>query len=80
MYFIDGINPNEIGDFEVVQHEGRLHVFYLTLPSHDTIGHLVSDDGIRWGPLPPAIHTGAAGGRDHSDPSPRVRARHFRQG
>src|SRR5687767_1443549 len=64
MYFNDGINPNEIGDFEVVTHEGRLHAFYLALPSHDFVGHLVSDDGIRWEPLPPAIGTGEPGAFD----------------
>lgn len=64
MYFIDGINPNEIGDFEVVAHEGQLHAFYLALPSHDAIGHLVSDDGINWDPLPPALRTGAPGAFD----------------
>ncbi len=61
MYFNDGINPNEIGDFEVVEHEGKLHVFHLTLPSHDRIGHLISDNGIEWTELPPALFTGNPG-------------------
>jgi beta-fructofuranosidase len=61
MYFSPGVNSGEIGDFDVVEHEGRLHVFYLALPSHDLIGHLVSDDGIHWSALPPAIRTGDPG-------------------
>jgi len=61
MYFNDGLSPNEIGDFEVVEHEGRLHVFYLMLESCDGIGHLVSDNGIDWSPLPAAIRTGDPG-------------------
>ena len=54
MYFTPGANPNELGDFEVVQKDGQLHAFYLSLPSHDAVGHLVSDDGINWTPLPAA--------------------------
>lgn len=61
MYFNQGMNPGEIGDFDVVEHEGKLHVFYLSLPSHDTVGHLVSEDGIHWTPLPAAIRTGDSG-------------------
>ena len=61
MYFNDGINSNEIGDFEVVEKGGQLHLFYLSLPSHDAVGHLVSDNGIDWRPLPVAIRTGEPG-------------------
>jgi beta-fructofuranosidase len=61
MYFSSGYNPNEIGDFEVVEQDGQLHCFYLSLPSHDQIGHLVSDDGLNWRPLPAAIRTGEPG-------------------
>ena len=64
MYFTTGRNPNEIGDFEVVESDGRLHVFHLCLPSHDAVGHLVSDDGINWEPLPAAIRTGDPGDCD----------------
>ena len=61
MYFSEGINPNEIGDFDVIEHEDRLHVFYLVLPTHDSVGHLVSEDGINWTQLPDAIRTGDPG-------------------
>lgn len=58
------MNPNEIGDFDVVEHDGKLHLFYLSLPSHDVIGHLESEDGINWIPLPAAIRTGDPGQTD----------------
>lgn len=64
MYFNEGINPNEIGDFEVVEEGGQLHLFYLSLDSHDAVGHLVSDNGIDWRPLPVAIRTGDPGDFD----------------
>lgn len=64
MYFNTGVFNGEIGDFDVVEHEGRLHVFYLALPSHDYVGHLVSDDGLNWTPLPWAIRTGDPGSFD----------------
>lgn len=64
MYFANGMNPDEIGDFEIVAHQGRLHAFYLTLPNHQQVGHLVSDDGLNWQPMPPAIFTGHPGDFD----------------
>lgn len=64
MYFNQGINPNEIGDFEVVEENGKIHLFYLALPSHDRIGHLVSANGIEWEEYPTAITTGNPGDFD----------------
>lgn len=64
MYFTEGLNPNELGDFEMVEHEGTLHCFYLTLPNHDVVGHLASEDGINWRPMPDAIRTGGPGDFD----------------
>jgi len=61
MYFTEGLNPNELGDFEVVEKDAQLHAFYLVLPTHDSVGHLMSDDGINWTPLPDAIRTGDPG-------------------
>lgn len=61
MYFSNGMNPNAIGDFEVVAHEGQLHVFYLMLPHHLQVGHLVSGDGLNWQPMPPALYCGDPG-------------------
>lgn len=64
MYFNPGMVSNEIGDFEIIEHEGKLHVFYLVLPTHDSVGHLVGTDGLNWEPLPRAIHTGDPGSFD----------------
>jgi beta-fructofuranosidase len=61
MYFLPNKNPHEIGDFEIVTHQDRLHLFYLSLPSHDLVGHLVSDDGLNWQQLPHALRTGNPG-------------------
>ncbi len=53
---------SELGDIEVVAGEdGRLHLFHLTLPNHDVVQHAVSDDGLQWSPVAPAIRTGEPG-------------------
>ena len=54
----------ELGDIEVIEHNGRLHLFHLTIPNHDLIGHAVSDDGLSWEALQPALHTGNPGDCD----------------
>jgi beta-fructofuranosidase len=64
MYFTPGYAPHELGDVDVIVHEDRLHVFYLSLPSHDVVGHLVSDDGLTWQRLPNALTTGEPGAFD----------------
>lgn len=61
MYFTKGLNPSEVGDVDIIAYEGRLHLFHLSLPSHDVVAHLASDDGIRWVPLPNALHVGDPG-------------------
>ncbi len=56
---------SELGDIEVVADgDGRLHLFHLTLPNHDVIQHAISDDGLRWTALPPALRTGDPGDAD----------------
>jgi beta-fructofuranosidase len=64
MYAPTGFSGSELGDVEVVFHEGVFHLFHLTLPNHDVIAHAVSPDGIRWEPKPPALHTGPHGSFD----------------
>lgn len=64
MYFTPGSNPNELGDFDIVEHQGKLHLFYLKVYNHDSFGHLVSTDGINWQPLPDAIRAGDPGSFD----------------
>lgn len=61
MYTPPGANPNELGDITVIDHEERVHLFHLTLMNHDVVAHAVSDDGITFTPVEPAIHTGAPG-------------------
>lgn len=56
-----GFLPSEIGDVEVVAHEGRLHLYHLTLPNHDLVGHAVSRDGIVWEPRAPVLRAGDPG-------------------
>lgn len=64
MFAPAGFRRDELGDIEVLVHEGRLHLFHLCLPSHDRIAHLVSDDGLRWLPVQDALRVGAPGSFD----------------
>ena len=48
MYPGYGFRAYEIGDVDVVKHDGLYHLFHLTLPNHDYIAHAVSEDAIRW--------------------------------
>jgi len=48
MYSGYGFHSFEIGDVDVVYHDGIYHLFHLTLPNHDYIAHAVSQDGIKW--------------------------------
>ena len=54
----------DLGDVEIIEKDGRLHLFHLVIPNRDTVGHIVSDDGMRWEVLPDAIHTGDPGEAD----------------
>lgn len=54
----------EIGDVEVFVKNEEIHLFYLTLPNNDIIGHAVSRDGLTWEELPDALHTGDPGSCD----------------
>jgi beta-fructofuranosidase len=64
MYFSTGWSVSEVGDIDVVAHEGRLHMFQLCLPSHDMVAHRVSDDGMHWTDAPNALHVGDPGACD----------------
>ena len=64
MYSPPGFIPNELGDCTVIAHQGRVHLFHLTLPNHDVVAHAVSDDGIAFRPTDPALHVGPAGDCD----------------
>ncbi len=59
-----GMIVTELGDLDVFVHENRFHLLHLTLPNHDSITHLVSDDGLSWDYQPPVLETGAPGAFD----------------
>jgi beta-fructofuranosidase len=61
MYAPRGFGLSEVGDVEVFPDGDRLHLYHLTLPNHDTVQHVVSDDGLAWSQLPDALHTGDPG-------------------
>lgn len=48
MYTGSGFRAFEVGDIDVLWHEGLFHLFHLVLPNHDYIAHAVSDDGLTW--------------------------------
>ena len=55
---------SDIGDVEIIEHQGRLHMFHLVIPNRDLVGHAVSPDGLSWTALPPAVRTGDPGDWD----------------
>jgi len=61
-----GIGP-ELGDVEVFPHGDEIHLFHLTLPNHDVVQHVVSDDGLSWRALPAAIRTSDPGAGPDDD-------------
>lgn len=61
MYTSPSFISTEIGDIDINVVDGRFHLHYLSLPSHDLVGHAVSDDGLQFEPAPPAVRTGDPG-------------------
>jgi beta-fructofuranosidase len=59
-----GFHPSEIGDVDVVEADGRFHLFHLVIPNHDLIAHAVSDDGLRWRRERNALFVGDPGAFD----------------
>lgn len=55
---------SDIGDVEILEYDGKLHMFHLVIPNRDLIAHCVSEDGLTWRELPAAIATGAPGSMD----------------
>jgi beta-fructofuranosidase len=64
MYSDVGFEPRNIGDVDVVFHEGTFHLFHLVLPNHDYIAHAVSDDGLNWRRVENALFIGDPGAWD----------------
>jgi beta-fructofuranosidase len=48
MYTGHGFRNFEIGDVDVIVHDGVYHLFHLTLPNQVYIAHAVSEDGLSW--------------------------------
>ena len=61
MYASHGFLRSDIGDVDVVYHDGLFHLFHLVLPNHDFIAHAVSDDGMTWRRVKNALFVGDPG-------------------
>ena len=55
---------SDLGDVEVIERDGILHLFHLVLPNRDLIAHAISRDGLSWKACAPAIRTGDPGEMD----------------
>ncbi|WP_225027142.1 glycoside hydrolase family protein [Xinfangfangia pollutisoli] len=64
MYASHGFLRSDIGDVDVVYHDGLFHLFHLVLPNHDFIAHAVSDDGMTWRRVRNALFVGDPGSWD----------------
>lgn len=64
MYASHGFLRSDIGDVDVVFHEGIYHLFHLVLPNHDFIAHAVSSDGLSWRRVKNAFFVGDPGAWD----------------
>lgn len=53
-----GFRSYEIGDVDVIKHNGLYHLFHLTLPNHDYFAHAVSEDALRWRRVQNALFIG----------------------
>jgi beta-fructofuranosidase len=58
MYASHGFLRSDIGDVDVVFHDGLFHLFHLVLPNHDFIAHAVSSDGMSWQRVRNALFVG----------------------
>lgn len=61
MYASHGFLRSDIGDVDVVFHDGVYHLFHLVLPNHDFIAHAVSHDGLTWRRVKNALFVGEPG-------------------
>ena len=64
MYASHGFLRSDIGDVDVVYHDGLFHLFHLVLPNHDFIAHAVSEDGMTWRRVRNALFVGEPGNWD----------------
>jgi beta-fructofuranosidase len=61
MYASHGFLRSDIGDVDVIWHDGLYHLFHLVLPNHDFIAHAVSSDGLAWRRVKNALFVGDPG-------------------
>ena len=61
MYASHGFLRSDIGDVDVIFHDGLYHLFHLVLPNHDFIAHAVSSDGMSWRRVKNALFVGEPG-------------------
>lgn len=61
MYASHGFLRSDIGDVDVLFHDGVFHLFHLVLPNHDFIAHAVSEDGLNWRRVKNALYVGEPG-------------------
>lgn len=64
MYASHGFLRSDIGDVDVLFHDGVFHLFHLVLPNHDFIAHAVSENGLNWRRVKNAIYVGEPGAWD----------------
>lgn len=64
MYASHGFLRSDIGDVDVVFHDGTYHLFHLVLPNHDFIAHAVSKDAMTWRRVSNALFVGDPGSWD----------------
>ena len=64
MYIGRGFNKSELGDVDILRHEGLYHLFHLVLPNHDYIAHAVSTDGLLWRRVRNSLFIGEPGDWD----------------
>jgi beta-fructofuranosidase len=64
MYTGRGFNRSELGDVDILRHDGMYHLFHLVLPNHDYIAHAVSVDGLLWRRVRNALFIGEPGDWD----------------
>lgn len=64
MYASHGFLRSDIGDVDVIFHDGLYHLFHLVLPNHDFIAHAVSENGMSWKRVKNALFVGDPGNWD----------------
>ncbi len=58
MYNGISFDRSELGDIDVIKHDGIFHLFHLILPNHDYIAHAVSENAFFWKRVKNAIFIG----------------------